>query len=210
MSYNPGEYWTERGKVYKQNFKYDENFKLQEQILVDYLKKFSFSTVLEVGCGFGRVTRLLLSNFPHIKEYFAFDLSPHQIENAKLNIQDANVGKEKIKFMVSDIQSFQSEKGYDLVVASEVFMHILPSEINGIIRKLTNFSNEHVCNIDWYEEKPPKKAESFNFIHQYEQIYGDIPSVKKVYRIPIVKKGLLSKVDSKQSIFHAILANKTS
>ncbi len=95
MSYNPGEYWKERGKVYKQNFKYDKNFKLQEDTLIDYLKKYSFSTVLEVGCGFGRVTRLLLSAFPQIKEYFAFDLSPHQIENAKLNIQDLNTGKEK-------------------------------------------------------------------------------------------------------------------
>src|SRR5918997_6145546 len=157
MSYNPGEYWKERGKVYKQNFKYDKNFKLQEEILTDYLNKYSFSTVLEVGCGFGRVTRLLLSTFPQVKEYFAFDLSPHQIENAKLNIQDVNGAKEKIEFMVSDIQSFQSDKKYDLVIASEVFMHVLPSEINEVIQKLVNCSNEHVCNIDWYEEKPPKK-----------------------------------------------------
>ncbi len=206
MSYNPGEYWSERGKVYKQNFKYDRNFKLQEEMLTDYLKQYPFSTVLEVGCGFGRVTRLLLSAFPQIKEYFAFDLSPHQIENAKLNVQDVNLGKEKIGFMVSDIQSFQSNKKFDLVIASEVFMHVLPSEINEIIGKLVNFSNEHMCNIDWYEEKPPKKAESFNFIHQYEKIYQDIPLVKKVNRTPIVKKGLLSKVDTKQSIFHAILS----
>ena len=205
MSYNPGEYWKERGKVYKQNFRYDKNFKLQEEILTDYLKKYSFSTVLEVGCGFGRVTRLLLSTFPQIKEYFAFDLSPHQIENAKLNIQDVNGAKEKIEFMVSDIQSFQSDKKYDLVISSEVFMHVLPSEINEVIRKLINYSSEHVCNIDWYEEKTPRKAESFNFIHNYEKIYQDIPLVREVHRIPIVKKGLLSKVDTKQSIFHAML-----
>jgi SAM-dependent methyltransferase len=205
MSYNPGEYWKERGKVYKQNFKYDKNFKLQEEILTDYLKNLSFSTVLEVGCGFGRVTRLLLSTFPQIKEYFAFDLSPHQIENAKLNIQDVNGAKEKIEFMVSDIQSFQSDKKYDLVIASEVFMHVLPSEINEVIRKLINYSSEHVCNIDWYEEKTPRKAESFNFIHHYEKIYQDIPLVREVHRIPIVKKGLLSKVNTKQSIFHAML-----
>ena len=175
-----GEYWKERGKVYKQNFKYDKNFKLQEEVLTDYLKKYSFSTVLEVGCGFGRVTRLLLSAFPQIKEYFAFDLSPHQIENAKLNIQDVvNGAKEKIEFMVSDIQTFQSDKKYDLVIASEVFMHVLPSEINEVIGKLINYSSEHVCNIDWYEEKPPRKAESFNFIHHYEKIYQDISLVER-------------------------------
>ena len=57
---------------------------LQEQILVEYLRKnISFSTVLEVGCGFGRITKIILSNFPEVTEYVAVDLSPDQIENAR-------------------------------------------------------------------------------------------------------------------------------
>ncbi|MGA8739384.1 MAG: hypothetical protein WB501_10195, partial [Nitrososphaeraceae archaeon] len=65
MSYIPREYWLERGKVYKQEFQYNKKFKLQEQTLVEYLKKnIPFSTVLEVGCGFGRITKILLSAFP--------------------------------------------------------------------------------------------------------------------------------------------------
>ena len=75
------------GKTYKEQFRYNKKFELQEQILIDYLKKniiiTSSLTVLEVGCGFGRITKLLLQNFPNIREYLAVDLSPHQIENAK-------------------------------------------------------------------------------------------------------------------------------
>jgi hypothetical protein len=85
-------------------------------------------------------------------------------------------------------------------------MHILPSEIEQIIQKLVSLSTKYVCNIDWFEDKVPKKAESFNFIHQYEKIYNNIPSIKNVYRIPILKKkGFLSKVDTKQSIFFSEL-----
>ena len=205
MSYIPNEYWTQRGKDYKKNFKYDHKFELQEQILIEYLKKYSFDSVLEVGCGFGRITKLLLTNFPEIKEYFAFNLSSHQVENAKININGIE-NNAIVQFAVSDIQSFQPTKKYDLVIASEVLMHVLPSEIQQVIQKLVSFSTKYVCNIDWFEEKIPKNAESFNFIHQYEKIYNDISSIKKVYRIPVFKKkGFLSKVDVKQSIFFSEL-----
>lgn len=205
MSYIPNEYWKHRGKDYKKNFKYDHKFELQEQMLIEYLKKYSFDSVLEIGCGFGRITKLLLTNFPKIKEYFAFNLSAHQVENAKINITEVE-NNTNTQFAVSDIQSFQPIQKYDLVIASEVLMHILPSEIEHIIQKLVSLSTRYVCNIDWFEDKVPKKAESFNFIHQYEKIYNNIPSIKNVYRIPILKKkGFLSKVDTKQSIFFSEL-----
>ena len=80
---------------------------LQEQILVEYLRKnISFSTVTEVGCGFGRITKIILSNFPEVTEYVAVDLSPDQIENARNYV----MGSDKrgvLKFIVSDIQSLE-------------------------------------------------------------------------------------------------------
>ena len=95
---------------------------------------------------------------------------------------------ENVQFAVSDIQSFQSTKRYDLVIASEVLLHILPSEIEQIIGKLVSLSNKYMCNIDWYEEKTPRNAAPHNFIHQYEKIYKSLPSLESVHRIPIVKK----------------------
>ena len=85
MSYNPSEYWHERGKKYKENFRYDKSKRLQEEFLITHLNGISgsFKSVLELGCGFGRITQLLLTNFSNITEYLAVDISPHQIENAK-------------------------------------------------------------------------------------------------------------------------------
>lgn len=205
MSYVPKEYWLEKGKVYKQEFRYNRKFKLQEQKLVEYLKKnISFSTVLEVGCGFGRITKIILSNFPDVTEYVAVDLSPDQIENARNYV----MGSDKngvLKFVESDIQSLKMNSKYDLVIAPEVLLHILPSEIKGVLVKMVGWSRKNVLNIDWYEDAPPRKVAPHNFIHEYESLYRDIPGVSKVIRIPIVKKGLLYGIDTKQSIFHVVV-----
>ncbi|PWU78942.1 MAG: hypothetical protein DLM72_19860 [Candidatus Nitrosopolaris wilkensis] len=208
MSYIPHEYWVSHGKTYKKEFRYNKNFELQEKILIDYLKwnvsSSSFSTVLELGCGFGRITKLLLSNFPNIMEYLAIDLSPDQIENAKEWSKPAKGQVQNLTFLVSDIQSFQIQKKYDLVLASEVLMHILPSEIEEVMRKVVSMSNQHIVNIDWYEQQPPSKAAPHNFIHQYEILYRNMPEVLNVHRIPIVKRASwLKSVDTKQCLFHA-------
>lgn len=208
MSYIPREYWLERGKVYKQEFQYNKKFKLQEQTLVEYLKKnIPFSTVLEVGCGFGRITKILLAAFPEITKYVAVDLSPEQIENAKNYITDADKG-ELVRFVVSDIQSLEMDSKYDLVIAPEVLLHILPSEIKAVTAKMAVWSRRNIVNIDWYEDIPPPRVAPHNFIHEYEKIYREIPNVTQVIRIPIVKKGLFSGIDTKQSIFHVLVKNE--
>jgi trans-aconitate methyltransferase len=210
MPYVPNEYWYERGKRYREEFRPNKKSALQEKILLDYLINISpfssFSTVLELGCGFGRITKLLLSNFPNVQEYTAIDLSPDQIENAKEFVRPVIETKEHnpLTFIVSDIQSFQNDKKYDLVISAEVLLHILPSEIERVMNKIVNMSNEHVINIDWYERKAPWNVAPHNFIHQYEKIYRSMPAVLDVHRIPIVKReSWFRSLDVKQSIFHA-------
>ncbi len=124
-----------------------------------------------------------------IKEYLAVDLSPHQIENAKEYVGSNN---NKLTFSVSDIQSFNTNKIYDLVILSEVLLHVLPSEIDSIIRKLTTLSQKHIINIDWYEDKLPRDYKiraTYNFIHQYETIYKKYTEPFTIIkRIPIKRK----------------------
>jgi 2-polyprenyl-3-methyl-5-hydroxy-6-metoxy-1,4-benzoquinol methylase len=180
-------------------------------MLINYLKTITpFSSVLEVGCGFGRITKLILSNFPKLREYLAVDLSPDQVENAKEYIKDVSQNNNvNLKYIVSDIQSLNAEKKFDLVIASEVFLHILPNEIDQVMRKLVGMTKKNIINLDAYE-KVHKELAPHNFIHQYEQIYRNIPSIINVKCIPIIRKGLFSKVDSKQFIFHAEIGDELS
>ena len=214
MSYNPSEYWHERGKIYKKNFRYDNNKRVQEEFLIAHLNNISgsFKSVLELGCGFGRITQLLLTNYNNITEYLAVDISPDQIENAKSLLSSTNKLSQQVKldFLVSDIQSLRLDKQYDLVILSEVLLHILPTDIDSVIKKLITLSKKHIINIDWYEDIPPKSQASHNFIHQYEALYKKYtePSTTTttiIKRIPIKKKKFIGTLDTKQSIFHVIL-----
>ncbi len=217
MSYNPSEYWHERGKIYKKNFRYDKNKRVQEEFLIAHLNNISgsFKSVLELGCGFGRITQLLLTNYNNITEYLAVDISPDQIENAKSLLSSTNKLSQQVKldFLVSDIQSLRLDKQYDLVILSEVLLHILPTEIDSVIKKLITLSKKHIINIDWYEDIPPKSQASHNFIHQYEALYKKYtePSTTTttttttIKRIPIKRKKFIGTLDTKQSIFHVIL-----
>lgn len=198
-AYDPREYWLARGKVYREQFRHDPAKQLQEAMLLDYLKGItSFETVLEVGCGFGRISGLILSNFPGIRDYLAIDISPDQLAGAR-----RSTGSDKIQFVESDIQSLQVHKTYDLVLAVEVLMHIVPREIDHVIAKLADLSGMHVVNVDYFEQQQPEHLASHNFIHPYEATYRRLSSVRSVTRVPIVRRRVLSALDSKQSIFHA-------
>jgi SAM-dependent methyltransferase len=206
-TYNPTEYWIQQGRTYKDKFNYNKEFRLQEKILLEYLKSISpkFRSVLEVGCGFGRITKLIISNHPDIQRYLAVDLSPDQILNAEQYVRsgtDKNIASSKgLCFTVTDIKSLDLSDKYDLVLAVEVLLHILPSEIKGVMTKLVNLSNRHIINLDYYQEKMTTLA-PHNFLHQYMNIYEEIPSVAEVKRVQIKKTGIFG-IDTKQSIFHA-------
>lgn len=202
-TYVPKEYWLNRGKIYRQQYVHNKQMKLQEKMLINYLKTISaFHTVLEVGCGFGRITKLILENFSNVTEYLAIDLSPDQVEAAKHYVGGAGVHAD-LKFIVSEIQSLDICKKYDLVLSCEVLLHIVPEEIESIMSKLVGLTSKHLVNLDWYEDPVPKQFDgTWNFVHQYQSLYQKSPLIRHVKRIPIIKNGIFG-FNVRQSIFHA-------
>jgi SAM-dependent methyltransferase len=227
MTYDPTQFWLEMGgKRYRDLYVYDWIYQIQERMLIDYLKTIEFHTVLEVGCGFGRITKLLLENFD-ISKYMAIDISPDQIWSAKEYIKGAPHADD-VAFLKGD---FASRKTYmptyvrkptaaerkenpkvvavstdelvkfDLVISVEMLMHILPRDIKYVVQKMMSLSNKHVINVDWYEEPEElvkKPIAPINFVHDYQKLYGG----RECKRIPIRnQKGK----DTLQSIFHTVL-----
>lgn len=186
--YKPSDYWIKRGKIYYDKFTRDDNTQREENSLIDYLKTIQFESVLEYGCGFGRITKLLLDNF-EIKQYKAFDLSSDQINNAKKLCDNYNVD-----FEVSSIQDYDDLKKYDLVMGVEILMHVPPELITTAVKKLSTFSKKYLINVDYYENQPNTTLAKHNFLHPYEEIYNQLDKTNKVSCI---------KIDEKQSIFCA-------
>lgn len=173
-------YWWNYGKIYFKKFRGHNIFnriryRQQEKELIRCLGEETFaddndiSTVLEVGCGFGRITKILLNDF-NVEKIEAFDLSPHQIENAK-RYTKRYVMANRASFKVCNIFDYPFHpESFDLVIAIEVLMHIPPPRIEYVIQKVCEAAKKYVVSLDamWYSGRLAPHC----FNHDYTNLYS--------------------------------------
>jgi 2-polyprenyl-3-methyl-5-hydroxy-6-metoxy-1,4-benzoquinol methylase len=160
-------YWMERGKGYR-NEKHGIisrfKFNIQEKIIRKHLEKLTdIHNILEIGCGWGRITKILLDVFPEANIY-AFDMSPDQIKAAQKYVGD------QVHFEVMTIQEAYNKlvnKKYDLIFASEVFMHLPPDEFS-IIENAFIQRTRNLVHVDWYAPKEAKEVGGYCWQHPYQ------------------------------------------
>ena len=175
-------YWTQEGKRYFTNYsKLDEStirrYDAQANLIIKFLSDLEFSSVCEAGCGFGRITKKIINKFNIPKDrYLAFDLSQDQINNAHELVGD------RAQFTVSTINNLNTNQKYDLVLASEVLMHIPHEHIESNISKLVDISSKYVVNIDW-KETDSRKSSFVNFAHDYKKLYEDLGLSVKILEL---------------------------
>ena len=189
MAFNVNEYWLNRGQGYISEDRLAGPYhRLQERFLFDVIRRGALPTkrILELGCGFGRITKLLSENFPE-SEITAVDLSPDQIHNA----QEYCRGKQNIIFGEYDFYSGAPFPGqnYDLVLAIEVFLHHPAEVVSRLIRDACRIST-CLINVDWSEPWPWDTPEHV-WVHDYQNLYT-------LARLQCLTLLLPEKIDGKQ------------
>jgi SAM-dependent methyltransferase len=170
--FNVNEYWLKRGKTYIAEQRLaSEYHRLQENLLLEVLRHdgLPVQKILELGCGFGRITKLIAEKFPGAK-ITALDLSPDQLANARRYC----AGCRNVAFEPYDFYSGRPFPGgrHEVAIAIEVFLHHPPEAIAALLRHIANTA-EYIVNIDWSEEwKLP--IPSHVWIHDYAKMYADI------------------------------------
>ena len=163
MKFDLKAYWNGRGKTYESDFRRKPGFDAQERQLVGLLKTLKFRNVLEVGCGFGRITELI---YPMAHDYTAVDISEDQIAAAKSRVPGAS-------FIHADFMDLKLEGQWDLVIATEVLMHIPPADIEEAVRKLREATRHHLITVDWALPFPSGRAiAAHNWLHPYHKLLG--------------------------------------
>lgn len=179
MTYDPVTYWRERGETYMAKFS-AERYAEQEEALVQLLGRLEFASVLEVGCGFGRIASLVRRVNPKAS-YMGLDLSPTMIAAARERLgTDAEL-------VTGSILDFKTKARYDLVIAVEVLMHVLPEDVAAAVRKLDRLAKGHIVTLDWTTPVPGKRPAAHNFLHPYPELLGTGPfgRTRDVEVIPI-------------------------
>ncbi len=189
--FNVNQYWLSRGRNYIKESLPEEYHRLQERFLLEMvrLSRLPMTKVLEIGCGFGRITRLLADSFPRA-QITALDLSPEQLANAKRYCAD----RENITFQPFDFYSGAPfpGSGYDATIAIEVFLHHPRPVVEGLLAKLANIS-QYVLNIDWSEDWPWKTPEHV-WVHDYQAAYEAAGLDCATFRLPQKIDGMQQKL----------------
>jgi SAM-dependent methyltransferase len=190
-AFNVNEYWLGRGRDYMSEAFPHEFHRVQEQFLLAILRATAIplNRILEIGCGFGRITRLLAEAFPQAN-IMALDLSPDQLANAR----DYCGKKPNISFQQYDFYSTAPFPGrdYDAVIAVEVLLHHPTDFVLDLIKKLSTIA-QYIVNIDWSEHWPWKTADHV-WVHDYSALYAGNGLQTVSFNLPAKIEGLQQKL----------------
>lgn len=182
MIYDPAAYWQERGLTYEAKFR-EGRYAEQEHELTRLLDGLEFESVLEVGCGFGRIGELVHRLRP-AAPYTGIDLSPDMLALASERVPTG-------EFHQSALADYRPGHKFDLVLAVEVLMHVPPDELDRTVRKLLRLTGRHLVTVDWTTPLPRMKTAAHNFLHDYA-VLSDVtvpaigwPAPRVVERIPV-------------------------
>lgn len=151
------EHWNELGKTYARDFPggpaYDAQVAALRAVLADEYP--TPKRILEIGCGFGRITKVLRETFPDAT-ILATDSSRDMLASADryLELQtaptDVEGGTILGKFDLNHDEPVRPPA--DLVVAAEVLMHREPgTQIKSDVLKLVAMTDRTLITVDWYE-----------------------------------------------------------
>lgn len=122
-------------------------------------------SVLDVGCGRGRLASVLGEVLPSA-HYSGLDIGEAQVQATSEVRPDGTLYK-------VPIQDFNPKHKYDLVLVSEVLMHIPPNEIKVVCDKLLKMANRYVLAIEWTQPIGTLPVAEWNWLHDYRALFGD-------------------------------------
>ncbi|MFE0502918.1 malonyl-ACP O-methyltransferase BioC [Peribacillus butanolivorans] len=125
--------FSEHAKTYDAYANVQKNMAKQ---LVDLLPKKNTNhgiNILEIGCGTGYLTRLLVKTFPNAA-ITAVDLAPGMVEVAK-----GTTKEDRVTFLCTDIEEMVLNENYDLIISNATFQWLnnLPATLEKLIARLT-------------------------------------------------------------------------
>lgn len=163
---------TYRGDFNKKTFIQKIRYLIQEQVIGCALslvhEEIKVTNILDAGCGFGRIIRILCEFFPFARIY-GIDISPDQIDEACSEFP-------RVSFWNSSVTESRYHIPNELTTAVELLMHIGPDEIENAVKYITHSAREFIITVDWwtedFEDQRLADLAGFCWLHDYEELFG--------------------------------------
>ncbi len=149
----------------------NEEHREQIQWGIDNLPDIAPKTILDIGCGGGIFTRMILEKYPEAKAC-ALDISELAVEHAKEFNKDL-IGAGRLEIVVGNVEKMPYKDGqFDLVVsnASHFFWPDLKQNLKEVSRTIAeNGVLCLTCGVH-FEHRPEEQHEGFNAVADDEMI----------------------------------------
>lgn len=168
MTYDPLAYWTDPGLHIAGPGRGLREHRRQERALERLLSPLDWTSVLEVGVGAGRITALITRIRPDAA-YTGIDIGRSQLETGRKMRPDG-------RFIQAALEDFRPADRWDLVVVSEVLMHIVPWRVEDAVRNLIRLARRHVVAVEWVPLPGELDGEiaPWNFPHDYASMLAPV------------------------------------
>ncbi len=180
MTFDPDLHWTANGPYLASLSVSKEHIATEARIRELLGEMGNLRDVLDVGCGQGRLAAVLKDVLPKAK-YSGVDLGAAQIEGTRAVRPDGT-------FYQSKLQDFQPDRQWDLVLCSEVLMHVPPADIRAVAQTLKAAARRFMLLIEWVptEDELKRPIDPQNWPHDYATLFGPFSHVERVYRQDIM------------------------
>lgn len=168
MTFDPDFFWRANGP-YLATESVSPEHQATEAILRELLWEIRpIRSVIDVGCGQGRLARMLAEELPKAV-YTGMDLGQAQLDGTRLAQPNGS-------FVLSRLQDYQGGQQYDLAIASEVLLHIPPTDIQKACDNLRALAGKWLITVDWTQKLSVPTAE-WNWLYDYQELLGKAEKV---------------------------------
>ncbi|TDL86528.1 malonyl-[acyl-carrier protein] O-methyltransferase BioC [Vibrio vulnificus] len=125
--------FSDRAKTYDAYANVQKNMAKQLVDLLPQKNTYHKINILEIGCGTGYLTRLLVKTFPNAA-ITAVDIAPGMVEVAK-----GMTKEDRVTFLCTDIEEMALNENYDLIISNATFQWLndLPATLEKLCIRLT-------------------------------------------------------------------------
>lgn len=170
-TFDPDFYWKANGPYLATASESAEHVQ-QEAVIRELLAPLKgIRTVIDVGCGGGRLAAVVRDILP-AASYTGLDLGEAQLASTRKIRPDG-------EFILGRLQDFRTRRKWDLVLCSEVMLHIPPVDIAAAAANLRALSRKWLLTVDWTQPVSGPIAE-WNWLHDYDALYSGVKRAERV------------------------------
>lgn len=138
-------YWANRKIDWKTSY-FDTWNHPHRQMIIDVLKRFSFGSILEIGCASGPNLYRISKTFPSVK-VGGVDISKDAIETAKLLLPPDSI------LQVDTAENlFFGDGSCDVILTDAALIYVGPLRINKAISEMKRVGRKHIVLVEFHSK----------------------------------------------------------